>query len=248
MTENNCWRAESGRTETSDSLYERLRALERRAAPQEDFRLMIEDFFRREPVVKAAMPQFSAFGLLEAIRQSRDLAQPLTVGRFAATTAAATEVLRELSPEDVSLSHPWYSPNYSNFNALAAVFGGLFFGVATSSAGPGAVLTVGLGGAVCCFLIASLIRFQIRNSTARTERPQWICALHVDRYLQAHHRGEPLVGLRVEDLPNPGFRRKPPFYDLHNQIMTGPHWVYHAALRETPQLIFAPTAEPTDGT
>lgn len=239
MTADTCWRPETGSEETGDSLYARLRALERRDAPEEDYRVMIEDFYAREPAVRAAMPQFSAFGLLEAIRKSRHPEQPITLGRFGATTKAAIELLRQLSCEDVSLSHPWHSPNHPHFSSLAGICGGLFFWVATSAAGTGAALLVGFVGAICCYLIAAFIRFQMRNSTRRTERPQWICALHVDRYLQAHHRGEPLAGLRVEQLPNPGFRRKPPFYDLHNQIMAGARWVYRPHLRETPPLVFA---------
>lgn len=239
MTADTCWRPETGGDETGDSLYMRLRALERRNAPEEDFRLMIDDFYQREPMVHAAMPQFSAFALLEAIRRSRDPGQAITVGRFAATTTAAIEVLRRLSCEDVSLSHPWHSPNHPHFSSLAAACGGLFFWVATSAAGTSAALLIGVVGAVCCYLIAAAVRFQLRNSNKRSERPQWICALHMDRYLQAHHRGEPLSGLRIEQLPNPGFRRKPPFYDLHNQIMVGAQWVYRPHLRETPPLTFA---------
>jgi len=244
MTADTCWRSEVDDRRTGDSLYARLRALERRNAPEIDYRMIIEDFYRGEPEVRAAMPQFSTFGLLEAIRKSRHPEQSIRIGRFAATTTAGIEVLRRLSCEDVSLSHAWYSPNHPHFNTLAAGFGGLFFGVAASAAGAVAVLLIGLAGTLCCYLIASLARFQMRNANLRTERPQWICALHVDRHLQAHHRGEPLAGLRVGQLPSPGFRHKAPFYDLHNQIMAGLHWVYHARLRETPPLIFAPHSAP----
>lgn len=226
-------------SETTDTLFRRLRALERRAAPAEDFRRMIEDFLRQEPAVAAALPEFSAFGLLEALRNARNAVPLVEIGRYAATSADAIALMHRLSEEDVSLCHPWHSPNHPRFPTVMGVFAGLFFGIATPG-NFGAALVVGLLGALCGFVAAALVRFQIRNSTQRWERPQWICALHVDRYLQAYARGFPLTGLQLEDLPNPGFRHKAPFYDLHNQITAGPHWTYHRTLRDTPELTFAP--------
>lgn len=239
MTATDGWRAEAGEPGLADSLYARLRSLERRTASEEDYRVMLADFFQREPAVRTAMPAFSTFGLLEAIRTSQSREQQVEVGEFSATTAAGTEVLRRLSIEDVSLSHPWYSPNHPYFAVVAAICGGLFFGFATpSGASGGAALLVGAGGAIACFLIASLVRYLMRNSTRRSDHPQWVCALHVDRHLQAYHRGARLAGMKVEDLPNPGVRHKAPFYDLHNQIVAGGNWAFHAALRDTPPLNF----------
>lgn len=245
MTVTDGWRAEAGEQGLADSLYARLRSLERRTASEEDYRVMLADFFQQEPAVRAAMPAFSAFGLLEAIRTSQSPEQRVEVGEFSATTTAGTGVLRRLSIEDVSLSHPWYSPNHPYFAMAAAICGGLFFGFATPSSASGvASLLVGAGGAIACFLIASLVRYLMRNSTRRSSHPQWVCALHVDRHLQAYHRGLALTGMKIENLPNPGVRRKAPFYDLHNQIVAGGNWAFHAALRDTPPLTFPPRPTP----
>lgn len=231
-------------SEGCDTLYSCLRSLERRGARDEDFRLLIDDFLKHEPAARTALPEFSTFGLLEALRESSALTPLVSVGRYSATPEQAIALMRHLSEEDVSMRHPWYNANHPHFNTIIGTFGGLFFGIAT----PGSFATsliVGALGALFCFAIASLVRFEIRNSTRRRERPQWICALHVDRYLQAYHRGLPLNNLHVEDLPNPGFRRKAPFYDLHNQIMQGPNWTYHPNLHEAPELTFSSATPPT---
>jgi hypothetical protein len=223
---------------TTDTLYGRLRSLERRGAAGADFQRMIEDFFQREPAVKTAMPQFSTFGLLEAVRSARESAATVTVGRYSVPLETAVRVLQRLTPEDASRSYSWLNPNSPFFALFAAAGGGLFFALATPEAARNSVVPIALAGSACCFVIAGCLRLFFRNSTKRTERPQWVCALHVDRYLQAAHRGTLSEGLRVDDLPRPLFRRKGPFYDLHNQIMAGSAWVYRSSLTETPALAF----------
>lgn len=228
----------------ADSLYNRLRSLERRGgAGDADFRRMIDDFYRAEPAVRAAMPAFSTFALLEAIRKSKRPEEPLVVGGFTTTTARAIATLNRLSAEDVSTSYPWYDPNNSHFIPVAGGAVGLLFFL--MKAGHWQVgLVLGFFGGFVAASLAAVGRYLIRNSTKFSDRPQWICALHVDRYLQAHHRGAPLARFRIEDLPNPGCRRKAPFYALHNQITHGLPLAFPSGLRDTPELTFAPEAPP----
>lgn len=228
----------------ADSLYDRLRSLERRrGASDADFRRMIDDFYRAAPAVRAAMPAFSTFALLEAIRKSKRPEEPLVVGAYTATTDRGIATLSRLSAEDVSTSYPWYDPNNSHFIAVAGgAFGLAFFLMKAGQWRVGLIL--GLCGGLVAAALAAVGRYLIRNTTKCADRPQWICALHVDRYLQAHHRGTPLTGFHIEDLPNPGCRRKAPFYALHNQITHGLPLAFPANLRDTPELTFAPEAPP----
>lgn len=225
----------------ADTLYRRLRALERRAASEEDYRLMLEDFLRQEPTLGAALPEFSTFGLLEALRQAPASTDRIEVGHYSAKMEDAIALLQRLSDGDVSYRYPWYSPNRSDFSSRVAIMGGLFFGIAATGRLPVA-LSVGILGCLFCYALASLVHLLVRNSSRRQECPQWIAALHVDRCLQAYVRGLPLKTLRVDDLPRPRIRRKAPFYDLHNQIMSGCRWTFHPRLRETPTLRFVPTS------
>lgn len=221
--------------QSGDTLYKLLRSLEREREPsQEKLEATIAMFLDHHPNIKGALPRFSVFGLLEAIRNASSR-EKVVVGSYVEDLETAKADMARLSPEDASRSYPLFHLNHPRAVYAYAGLAGLLAGSLTLDA-PEIAPVMFLGGLLFGFLVASAAKVVLRNPAS--EHPQWICALHTDRYLQAYGRGERLDGFAIDQLPHPKIRKKAPFYDLHNQIMHGPEFTFRPELKEPPKLDF----------